>query len=265
MYFNFRNTAIHYKTFGKGKVVVMLHGFLESSEMWDDYAESLSENFQVVLIDLPGHGESGFFSTGTTIDLMAEMVNALLDDLNIKKVQMVGHSMGGYVILAFAELFKRKLKSFILLNSTAFEDPEENLEKREKAIEMLESHPELYIKQTIPGLFREETLFHFSNEKHKLISSALKVNAPYNGYIESVKAMRDRPDRIHMLRTHVPKLFIAGSYDPVIPENTSFRQMHFLRHGDDIFLEESGHMGFIEEKETTLQLIKQFLINQNKI
>jgi pimeloyl-ACP methyl ester carboxylesterase len=264
MYFNFRNTAIHYKIKGKGKAVVMLHGFLESSEMWEDYAESLSKNFQDILIDLPGHGESGYFSTGTTIDLMAEMVNTLLDELGIKKVQMIGHSMGGYVTLAFAELFKRKLKSFILLNSTAFEDPEENLEKREKAIEMLQSHPELYIKQTIPGLFREETLFHFSNEKHKLINSALKENAPYNGYIEAVKAMRDRSDRIHMLRTHVPKLFIAGTFDPVIPENGSFRQIHFLRHGNGIFLEDSGHMGFIEEKDTALQLITHFLIKHSK-
>jgi pimeloyl-ACP methyl ester carboxylesterase len=190
---------------------------------------------------------------------MAEMVNTLLDELGIKKVQMIGHSMGGYVTLAFAELFKRKLKSFILLHSTAFEDSPETLQKREKAVEMLQSHPDLYIKQTIPELFRQETLYHFSSEKNKLISRALKVNAPYSGYIEAVKAMSDRPDRIHMLRTHVPKLFIAGTYDPVISENTSFRQIHFLRHGNGIFLEEAGHMGFIEEKETTLQLITHFL------
>jgi len=263
MYFHFKNTAIHYRIKGEGKAVVMLHGFLESSGMWDDYAETLSETYQVILIDLPGHGESGFFSFGTTIDLMAEMVNALLDELNIKKVRMIGHSMGGYVTLAFAELFKRKLNCFVLLHSTAFEDSDETIEKRNKAIEMLQAHPELYIRQTIFGLFRENTLFKFSNYKHKMISSALKTGPPYNGYAEAVKAMKSRPDRIHMLRTKVPKMFVAGRYDPVIPENNSFRQIHFLRHGNGIFLEESGHMGFIEEKETTLKLISKFLIDHS--
>lgn len=258
MYFSFRNTAIHYKIKGSGKAVVMLHGFLESSGMWDEYAETLSESFQVILIDLPGHGESAFFSSDTTIDLMAEMVNALLDELKIKKVGMVGHSMGGYVTLAFAELFKRKLDCFILFHSTAFEDSEDANERRKNAVEMLAAHPELFVKQTIPGLFREKTLFKFSSEKHKLIKSALKTGA-FNGYIEAVKAMRLRPDRIHMLRTKIPKLFIAGSFDPVISENVSFRQIHFLRHGDGIFLEESGHMGFIEEKEKAFALIHQFL------
>ena len=263
MYFNFRNTAIHYKIKGEGKAVVMLHGFLESSGMWDDYAETLSESFQVILIDLPGHGDSGFFSTGTTMDLMAEMVNALLDELKIEKVQMVGHSMGGYVILAFAELFRKKLRSFILLHSTAFADTEEIVERREKAIKMFHLHPKLLIKQTIPGLFRKETLFNFSNSKNRLIENALKVNSSFGGYIEALKAMKSRPDRIHILRKGIPKYFIAGRYDPVISENNSFRQIYFLRHGNGIFLEESGHMGFIEEKETTLQLISRFLINHS--
>ena len=259
MYFYFRNTAIHYQTSGSGKAVVLLHGFLESSEIWKEYSGRLSEDFRVITIDLPGHGESAFFSSGTTIDLMAETVNALLDELKVEKAHLVGHSMGGYVTLAFAELFRKKLSGFVLFHSTAFDDSEEALERRNKAIAMLKSHPELYINQTIPGLFRRETLYKFSGEKYTLIKNALKTGPPYQGYIEAVKAMRDRPDRIPVLRKNIPKLFLAGRYDPVIPENISFRQMYFMRHGESAFLEESGHMGFIEEKEAAYKIIRDFL------
>ena len=94
MYFNFENTAIHYKVNGKGRAVVLLHGFLESTDMWEEYTKELAETFHVVLIDLPGHGQSGFFSNSTTIDRIAEMVKALIDHLGLSKVHIVGHSLG---------------------------------------------------------------------------------------------------------------------------------------------------------------------------
>ena len=84
MYFNFENTAIHYKVNGNGRAVVLLHGFLESTDMWKEYAKNLAESFQVILIDLPGHGQSGYFSNSTTIDKMAEMVNSCNNSVSLQ-------------------------------------------------------------------------------------------------------------------------------------------------------------------------------------
>jgi pimeloyl-ACP methyl ester carboxylesterase len=257
MYFNFENTAIHYKVNGKGRAVVLLHGFLESSDMWKEYAKELAKKFKVILIDLTGHGQSGFFSNTTTIDRMAAIVNALVDHLELSKVQMLGHSLGGYVSLAFAELFPEKLESLILFHSTAYADSEEVLAKRVLAVEMLKNHPKLYIKQTIKGLFREETLKNFEFEVERLIDNALKVKP--TGYIGAVEAMKTRPERIHVLQSNIPKYFIAGRFDPVISFESSIEQIKHINNGSSKFLEQSGHMGFVEEKETAFQLIAQFL------
>lgn len=261
MYFNFENTAIHFEVNGKGRAVVLLHGFLESTDMWKDYAKNLAESFQVILIDLPGHGQSAFFSNSTTIDKMAEMVKSLIDHLELSKVQMLGHSLGGYVSLSFAELFPEKLESFILLHSTAYADSDMVKAKRVLAVEMLDKHPNLYIKQSIRGLFRAETIVNFKSEAGLLIENALKVDPPFNGYAEAVNAMRTRPDRTHVLRSDIPKYFIAGKFDPVISAESSTIQIEQINNGSGIFLEEAGHMGFVEEKETAYQLISQFLNN----
>ena len=259
MYFNFKNTAIHYKGNGKGRAVVLLHGFLESTDMWKGYAEELANTFHVISIDLPGHGQSGFFSNSTTIDRMAEMVNALIDHLGLSKVQMVGHSLGGYVTLSFAELYPEKLKSFIMFHSTAFSDSEEVKAKRDLAVEMLDRHPNLYIKMTLMRLFRAETIGEFEPEVERLIELALKVGPPYGGYSEAVKAMKIRPNRIHVLKSNISKYFISGKYDPVISAESSTMQIEQIDNGSGIFLEQAGHMGFIEEKEIAFQLIAQFL------
>ena len=257
MYFNFENTAIHYKVSGKGKVVVLLHGFLESTDMWEEYAKELAKAFHVILIDLPGHGQSGFFSNSTTIDRMAEMVKAVIDHLMLSKVHMVGHSLGGYVSLSFAELFPERLESFILFHSTAYADSDEVKAKRMLALEMLDRHPNLYIKQSIKGFFRAETIGNFKPEVDLLIENALDVNS--RGYAGAVEAMKTRPDRIHVLKSNISKYFIAGKYDPVISSESSEMQIEQVNNGSGIFLEQAGHMGFVEEKETAFQLIVQFL------
>ena len=262
MYFNFKNTAIHYKESGKGKAVVLLHGFLESTEMWQGYEEELAKTFHVISIDLPGHGQSGFFSNSTTIDRMAEMVKALIDHLELLKIQMVGHSLGGYVSLSFAEHFPEKLESFILFHSTAYADSNMVKAKRVLAIEMIDKHPKLYIKQTINGLFRAETIENFKPEVDRLIENALKADPPFGGYAEAVNAMKTRPDRVHVLQSDIPKYFIAGKFDPIISAEISEIQIEQINNGSGFFLEQAGHMGFIEEKEIAYQMIAQFLNGQ---
>jgi len=257
MYFNFENTVIHYKDNGNGNAVVFLHGFLESSDMWEEYASELAKTFQVISIDLPGHGLSGFFSNSTTIDRMSKMVKALIDHLELSKIQMIGHSLGGYVSLSFGELFPEKLASIILFHSTAYADSEEVKSKRMLAIEMLDRHPKLYVKQTLTKLFRADTIENFKSEVERLIDNALKVNP--KGYIKAVEAMRTRPDRIHVLKSNITKYFIAGKYDPVISAESSMSQIDQITKGSGVFLEQAGHMGFVEEKENAFNLIAKFL------
>lgn len=101
----FKNGDIHFSDTGKGRVVVLLHGFLGSHEIWEQTISNLSKSYRVIAIDLPGHGGSDNFGYVHTMDLLAKSVKAVLDHLHLKKYVLVGHSMGGYAALAFADLF----------------------------------------------------------------------------------------------------------------------------------------------------------------
>ncbi|MFO7719364.1 MAG: alpha/beta fold hydrolase, partial [Gillisia sp.] len=105
MILNYENTPIFYSTKGTGNPLVFLHGFLESTKIWEPFIEKLSAKRQVICIDLPGHGKSGNISDIHTMELMADAVHAVLKHLRIEQVSLVGHSMGGYVSLAFLEKF----------------------------------------------------------------------------------------------------------------------------------------------------------------
>lgn len=102
---DFNNTTIRFKDEGKGPVIVLLHGCLETLEIWNDFSTELAEHCRVVSIDLPGHGKSGVFGKLHSMELLAQTIKSVMDHLNTGKYFMVGHSLGGYIALAFLELF----------------------------------------------------------------------------------------------------------------------------------------------------------------
>src|SRR3954452_17443524 len=119
------NATIAYVDKGEGDAIVLLHGFCGSSMYWDTVIPALSENYRVIAPDLPGHGESSSTLENYSIADIADIIKGLLDQLNIEKVTMFGHSLGGYITLAFAEKFSDQLNGFSLVHSTALPDSEE--------------------------------------------------------------------------------------------------------------------------------------------
>src|SRR5690606_14377497 len=131
---HFKNISVNYTDTGKGSAVVLLHGFLENSKMWDDFTGELSKKHRVVTIDLLGHGKTQPLNYVQTMEDNAEMVLAVLHELRIRKAVLVGHSMGGYVALAFADLFPEIVKAVALINSTSKPDNHERKINRDRAI-----------------------------------------------------------------------------------------------------------------------------------
>src|SRR5690606_3968227 len=123
---------VYYSSKGHGKPLVLLHGFLETSKIWDPYIEELAAKRQVICIDLPGHGDTGVFGEVHSMELMAQVVNIVLEELNVSRATITGHSMGSYVSLAFAELYPEKISGLVLMNSVPVADTEEKRINREK-------------------------------------------------------------------------------------------------------------------------------------
>ena len=145
---------LNYEISGKGNEnLVMLHGFMENLMIWEDLEARLSNDFTLIKIDLPGHGLSKMYAEIHSMELMAEEVKKVTDQLGLKNFHLLGHSMGGYVSLAFAELFSDDLKSLTLFFSTYFADDDEKKEQRQKSLRIIKEAFPTYVSAGVPNLF----------------------------------------------------------------------------------------------------------------
>lgn len=252
-----KGKKIHFLDQGKGSPVILLHGFLESVFIWKSLAERLSKNYRVISIDLPGHGQSDCLSTNISIDHMADIVIELSTLLSIEKAQIIGHSMGGYVGLAILEKDPKLVEQLILLHSKAGADSIEVKEKREQGKQMIKQHPSIFLKESLNNLFWKENTVRFKNDLEALINEA--GQSPSIGYIEALEAMKVRPDRRHLLGQFENIVYIAGLHDPVIPYTVSLEEKGMLKSKAFESLDNSGHMGFIEEKDECEKIISAYL------
>ena len=255
----FHDATLKFRDEGKGEVVVLLHGYLESLDIWGDFGSKLAEHYRIVTIDLPGHGGSGLFSKIDTMAVMADAVEFILQELGIGRSVVVGHSMGGYVTLAFAEIFPEMTTGFCLFHSHALADTEEKKLNREREIELVRSGKKMQIIHTnIPKAFADDNLEKFAGEVDK--AKKIADSTSDEGIIMSLIGMKSRPDRTRVLKeSSVPILYVAGKKDNYIPFEVAEQHFNLSPRQDILILENSGHMGFIEEKEEALEGLLFFL------
>ncbi|MDO6760548.1 alpha/beta hydrolase [Tamlana sp. 2_MG-2023] len=256
MILDFKGTNIHYTDSGKGHAVVLLHGFLESTKIWKRLAPELSKKHRVICIDLLGHGQTGCLGYVHTMEQMAEVVEAVLKQLRIRRSTFIGHSMGGYVALAFAENNPDNLKGLCLLNSTASSDSTEKQINRDRTIAAVKKSHETFIRIAITNLFRPKNRKLFKDEIKELINEAKQT--PLQGIVAALEGMKIRDNREALLHfTPFKKMMIAGKKDPVLNydallEEVENSQVKFVEFPD-------GHMSFIENEGELLHRIMHFI------
>jgi pimeloyl-ACP methyl ester carboxylesterase len=255
----FKDANLHYRDEGKGKSVVLVHGYLESMDIWGSFKDELSRSYRVITIDLPGHGRSDTVCEIHTMEVMADAVEIVLNHLDIGRTVVIGHSMGGYVTLAFAEIFPEKTAGFCLFHSHGFADSEEKKSNRDREIELVESGKKIQIlKINIPRSFANDNLQRFSDEVRK--SGEIALTTRDKGIVCALKGMKARPDRRKVLmESAVPVLIVAGKKDNYISFGIYEQHFNLAPKTNVLILENSGHMGFIEEKEKSLDGILKFL------
>jgi len=258
-YTDYKKAKIHYTDSGKGRAVVLLHGFLESSNMWEAFTPALSKKYRIINIDLPGHGKSECFGYVHTMDEMAGSVKAVLAQLKIRKVSLVGHSMGGYVALAFGDLFPDNVKSICLFFSTSRADSTIKKKGRNQAIEVVKKSHKSFIRIAFPMLFRSKFRSTLKTEIKNAKNDALLTSK--QGIIAALEGMKRRPSREMILKFAPYSIhFISGVRDPVIPVDTVRAQMKISQNVSGVILKEPGHMGHIEAQKECLAELNLFLI-----
>jgi pimeloyl-ACP methyl ester carboxylesterase len=253
-------SPLSYFDSGTGPAIVLLHGFCESKDLWKDFEEHLLLQYRVIVPDLPGHGDTQIPAGDiTSVEYMADKVYELLQELNIRECVMIGHSLGGYVTLAFAERYPQMLKAFGLFHSTAFADPEEKKKARNRTIEFIEKHG----MNAFADSFVSPLFYVKNREKLKTeIQSMQQIckNTDQNGVKATIAAMRDRKERIEVLsNAKVPVLFIIGKEDTAVALEKSMEQCHLPEKHEVKILDATGHMGMFERKEEAIKAVESFL------
>ncbi|GAB4255008.1 MAG: alpha/beta hydrolase [Vicingaceae bacterium] len=256
----YKNTSLAYIDKGKGRVIVLLHGFLMSKEIWGNYVNELSGKNRVIAIDLLGHGQSGCLGYVHSIEMMAEAVSFILKKLKIRKYYLVGHSMGGYVACAVAEKNPDNVCGIILVNSTSRNDSKEKIIERKRAIKVVQLNHRLFINEAIPNLFNTDYK-PYKRAIKKIIKIALKT--PVQGIVAALEGMKERMDREVVLKfSPYPVLFILGKKDNILDYKELIEQAKNCEADYEVF-KRSGHMSFIENETEVLNTIRNF-VKKNK-
>jgi pimeloyl-ACP methyl ester carboxylesterase len=249
-----------YSHIGSGQPVVMLHGFLEERSMWNNYAEQLSSEFEVITIDLLGQGESGSTGYIHSMEEQAAAVATVLFTENIEKCTVIGHSMGGYVALALAEKQQDLIEGLVLFHSTAFPDSEDRKNDRERVIGLVQRGKRIYINAVIPSLFAEES----RNDLKPVIARLMEIANGFSdqGIIANIRGMMERKDRIEGLKNGVfRKMIVHGELDTVISIEDA-KKMAALNSNIQLeVVENISHMGHLEAPEKCFDLIYNFCKN----
>lgn len=255
----FKKSKIHYTDSGKGRVLVLIHGFLGSHEVWSEFVKKLSKKFRVITVDLPGHGQTPSIGYYHSMELLAQSVKAVLDKVGVRRYIITGHSMGGYVALTFAELYPENVSGICLFNSTSYADSEEKKKERDKVIRLVKKEHKHYVAEVVTSLFAEENLVKIPNEVEKVKKIAVKISQ--QSIINSLEGMKERKSRDLILKfAEFPILFIIGKKDGVINFETMYPQMALCKYPSVLMLENSGHMSFYEAPKETLKELELFAI-----
>ncbi len=253
----FKNATIEYKDQGTGKVLVLVHGYMESLNVWDDIQNILAKDFRVVTIDLPGYGNSDIISEIHSMELMADTIDAVVSKLNIEKFSLIGHSMGGYIALHYLEKYPQKLEKYCLFHSTPFEDTEEKKQDRDRIIELIKQGKKVQIaKNHTIKTFATKNLTKYEEKIGFL--KIISVNTSNEGVIASLRGMRARKSQYEtMKQTNVKGLWILGKLDNFI-NFEKIKEVEIPKTCELFVLENSGHQGYIEEQEKIVEKFKDY-------
>lgn len=253
------NSQLAYQVYGSGFSVVLIHGFGEDGRIWNNQVHYLQSNFQLIIPDLRGSGQSTLNSHSLSIESMADDVKKILDSENISQCMMFGHSMGGYITLAFAEKYVDRLKAFGLVHSTAFADSEEKKEARKKSIEFIKEHTAFeFVKATVPNLFSEK----FREQQKETVAELTEQGKQFSkeALIAYYEAMIARPDRTAVLKSAtVPVFFFIGEEDKAVNPADAITQTAMPSICSANIVSGIAHMGMLEAVDELNHAMEAFL------
>ncbi len=251
-------SRVAYYVTGSGPGVILIHGFGEDHSVWNLQVNHLCNKYKVVCIDLPGTGESFHPGKGLSMTDFAQAIRSIIVAEAVKSFVLIGHSMGGYASLAFAELYPEGIMGLGLFHSSCFADSEEKkITRRKNAGFIRDNGVQKFLSTAIPGLF-------FDTDAHQTdINTLIERGSAINFEVLASYqvAMGERQDHSQVIsNAPFPVLIIAGRHDAAVPLQHSLQQASLAKLTDFHILSQSGHMGMLEQTAESNNILSNFLL-----
>jgi pimeloyl-ACP methyl ester carboxylesterase len=249
----YKSNIIHYQIVGNGKPLILIHGYFTDSRIWKNLVSLLESDFQLILVDLPGHGKSNTIQNINSMDFLAEIIYKLCLLLGVKYVRIAGHSMGGYVALAFADKYPEMLEGLFLINSHPFADNMAKTLARNREADIIESGKKHLLLMSFAD--KNFCLENQQDLKPEIdVVNKISYDQPVSGMLADLAGMMTRPDRNDVINnTRYPVYFIVGENDDKIPlkkiESIGGKNINIFR------LSNCGHFCMIEKTKQTAEII----------
>lgn len=265
LYFNIENTKIAYQVYGQNNVntLVFIHGFPFDQSMWKQQIDFFQKNFKIVTFDVRGHGNSEIGNKDFTINLLADDLIFLLDELNIQKAVICGLSMGGYIALNAVKRFPERFAALVLCDTTCKADTEEGKQKREQTKNVInQKGTAFYAEQSIPNLFAENSLINLENEVNRF--KQMIIQTPVKTLVQTLTALAQREDTCQVLQNiKIPVLIVVGDQDKLTPVEAAKNMTIQLPSPTLCTIPEAGHISNVENPVVFNNYLSVFLSTIN--
>lgn len=270
-------TKIHLETFGKGKTVVLIHGWAMHTGIWREFARQLARNYQVICIDLPGHGHSEAIDPFTLERISDELVKIILpfEKAGLGGICWLGWSLGATVVLDIAARYPQRVSSLILLAG----NPLFAVGQTDLSPETQTSWPGMDVRllDDFAGHLNENcqaTLLRFLSLQvkgildRKTLLKALKTavfecdapeQATLQGGLDILKQADMRPVLADL---KVPVSVILGGLDTLVPVAVAQKMQQILPSVEVNIIDRAGHVPFLSHSRETLAIIARFMDRQ---
>lgn len=259
--YNYGIDQLAYFDEGNGdRTILLIHGFGEDHTIWENQIHFLSKHYRIIAPNLPGvHCKplAIHYSQAPNIRIYVEVLHELMHHLEIEHYYIVGHSMGGYIGLTFADYYVNHVQGLVLLHSTTYEDNEAKKMSRMKVAEFIQEWGvSKYLETATPNLFGDAFKKTNPGVIQDVIETGLGIRQ--DAMIQFVFAMRNRKAMTHLLQqTNLPVWMIAGDADIAVPFEDSLEQIKWLPSSNSLVLKEVGHMGMLEASDQVNHFILQ--------
>lgn len=240
------------------KTIVLLHGYLETLYIFNEFIEILEKKYRVIAIDLPGHGLSGSDKDINSMEFCAGVIADILKKNNIEKAWVAGHSMGGYIAQNCIKHYPGMFNGVILLNSTPFADSPEKRTDREREIDLIrKSKLGNLAALSIPKMYAPANLRKFDEKIEETVEIS-ETHDP-NGIVACIKGMMKREETKDVLAKTEKAMFIFGTEDKFITEEIREKLIGEFPNVKAVVVPGTGHNSFIEEPQKVLEAIDSFI------